>query len=66
MPEPKNPFDYQRPTAEQVEQIETIRAVLKQAYETIIDTLPPNRERALALTKLEESSMWANKAVVFG
>ena len=61
----KNPFEYQQPTPEQVEQIEAIRSILKNTHATILETLPPSRERSLALTKLEEVSMWANKAVVF-
>jgi len=64
-PEPKHPFEYQRPTPEHVEQIEVVRGVLKQAHDTILATLPPSRERSLALTKLEEASMWASKGIVF-
>lgn len=65
MSDQKHPFDYQRPTPEQVERIETVRQALKQAHDTILATLPPSRERSLAITKLEEASMWANKGVVF-
>ena len=31
----------------------------------ILAELPNTRERSLAITKLEESSMWMNKCVVF-
>lgn len=31
----------------------------------VIETLPNSRYRSLALTKLEECSMWAKKATVF-
>lgn len=66
MPEnPKHPFEYQRPTAEHVQQIETVRNALKAVHDTILETLPPSRERSLAITKLEEASMWANKGIVF-
>lgn len=61
----QHPFEYQRPTPEQVEQITVIREACKTLYETLKATLPPGREHALACTKLEEVSMWANKAVVF-
>ena len=61
----KHPFDYQRPTPAQVDQIEAGRGALKQVYDLMSATLPPSRERSLALTKLEEASMWFNKAVVF-
>ncbi|UQN06778.1 RyR domain-containing protein [Deinococcus sp. QL22] len=61
---PKHPFEYQPPTIEQVNQIEEVRGALKAAYETLM-TLPSSRERSLAITKLEEASMWANKGIVF-
>ena len=64
-PETKHPFDYQRPTAEHVQQIETVRDAIKAVHDTILATLPPSRERSLAITKLEEASMWANKGIVF-
>jgi hypothetical protein len=31
----------------------------------LLDTLPSSRFRSLAMTKLEECSMWAKKATVF-
>lgn len=61
----KHPFEYQRPTPEQVEQIEIVREALKAAHDTILRTIPASRERSLAITKLEEASMWANKGIVF-
>lgn len=33
------------------------------ALEEVIDQLPPGREKALALTALEESIMWARKGL---
>jgi hypothetical protein len=33
------------------------------ATEVSIEKLPPGREKALALTKLEEAVMWARKAL---
>ena len=63
--EPKHPFDYQKPTPEHVAQIETVRKALKDAHDVILATIPPSRERSLAVTKLEEASMWANKGIVF-
>ncbi|MFC3859418.1 hypothetical protein ACFOPQ_01335 [Deinococcus antarcticus] len=63
--QPKHPFDYQAPTPEHIEQITKVREVLKTAHDTIVATLPASRERSLAITKLEEVSMWANKGIVF-
>lgn len=60
-----HPFEYQAPTAEHVEQIKQVREAMKELNDLILDLIPPCRERSLAITKLEESSMWANKAIVF-
>lgn len=60
----KHPFEYQRPTPEQVEKINELREGCKTLYE-LIDTLPNSRCKTLAITKLEEVSMWVNKAIVF-
>ena len=59
-----NPFEYQRPDANQVAQIEAVRLKCKELHELIL-TLPPGRERSVSVTKLEEVSMWANKGIVF-
>ena len=56
-------FDYIAPTAESVEKIKEIRSACKELSEKL-ETITPCRERSLAITKLEEVSMWANKAVV--
>lgn len=60
----KNPFEYQAPTPEHVQQITTVREACKATHEVLL-SLPPCRERSLAITKLEEVSMWANKGIVF-
>lgn len=59
----KHPFDYHRPSPAQVEQIATFRDGCK-ALHAVILALPAGRERALAVTKLEEVSMWGNKAII--
>lgn len=61
----KNPFEYQAPTPENVQQITDVREALKAAHAVILERVPPSRERSLAITKLEECSMWANKGIVF-
>lgn len=41
----------------------------REAYKALhaqLLTLPPSRERAVALTELETSSMWATKAITHG
>lgn len=59
----KHPFDYHRPSQEQVDQITKVREGCKQLHATLLE-LPPCRERSVAVTKLEEVSMWANKGIV--
>lgn len=65
IPSDNNPFVYHMPTPEQVRSIQHVRDILKLAYDHLMSECPPSRERALAVTKLEECSMWANKSVVF-
>lgn len=60
-----HPFEYQQPTPEQTETIKAVRAAMQIAYDTLLERIPSSRERSLAITKLEEASMWANKAIVF-
>jgi len=60
----RHPFEYQKPTDKSVEDLKVCRIIYKNLYNLLIK-LPESRERSLAITKLEESSMWANKGIVF-
>ena len=60
----KHPFDYHRPSAEQVEMISILRDSCKTINELILLLVPPGRERVVAITKLEECSMWVNKGII--
>lgn len=64
MSEELNPFEYKKPDEKGIEQIEQVRSKCKELYD-LLNTLIPSRERSLAITKLEEVSMWANKGIVF-
>jgi hypothetical protein len=57
-------FTNRPPTPEQAEVLDAITAQMI-ATADLFDALPPSRFRSLALTKLEECSMWAKKATVF-
>jgi hypothetical protein len=58
-----NPFDYNNsPTPEMLEQIASVRAASKALAEVLL-TIPNGRERSLAMTNLEQTAMWANKAI---
>lgn len=56
-------FTYHPPKPGQPEKYVTIRAKAKELA-CAVDLLAPNgREKALALTKIEEAVMWANAAI---
>ncbi|POP31671.1 hypothetical protein C3B58_15355 [Lactonifactor longoviformis] len=59
----ENNFMYHAPKAYQQEKYEAIRAKAKELAYLIDEECPPSREKSLAMTKLEESVMWANAAV---
>lgn len=61
----KDPFEYQAPSPAQTEHIKAFRAGCKALAAIIEEHIPSSRERSLAITKLEEASMWGNKAIVF-
>lgn len=52
------------PNGRQIDSIEELRAIAKTYGSLIIRDTPMSREQSLALTKLEESVMWAVKAIV--
>ncbi|WP_075830693.1 Acb2/Tad1 domain-containing protein [Deinococcus marmoris] len=64
-PAPKDAFEYQAPTPEQITQITAVREALKTARDALLEHVPAGRCRALAITKIEECSMWSNKGIVF-
>ncbi len=57
-------FDHHPPINRSVEIAHgEIRETMKEAAEDVIQLVPAGRERALALTKLEEAMMWANAGI---
>lgn len=52
------------PTPEQVQKIEVIREVADSFCRLLDDVTPHSREASLAKTHLEETVMWAVKAIV--
>ncbi len=62
----KHPFEYQRPTADQTETIKAVRAQFATLHDLILLVVPNGRERAVAITNLQQASMWCNAAIVFG
>jgi hypothetical protein len=62
----ENRFTYHAPQGDQVNRYGFIRRVIRDAALSICERVPPGRERALALTKLQEASMWANAGIACG
>lgn len=58
-----NDFTYHSPNGEQVERMAGIRQECKNLAAKILQDTPASREQSLALTSLEEVSMWANAAI---
>ncbi|SKM81285.1 Uncharacterised protein [Mycobacteroides abscessus subsp. massiliense] len=58
-----NRFDYHRPSDAKVQVHEAVRTGASALAHQLDAVLPPGREKALAMTKLEEALMWANAAI---
>lgn len=52
------------PTESQIAKIEAVREAYKQVGAILIANVPASRERAVAITELETSLMWATKAII--
>ena len=59
----ENNFRYHEPRIGQPERYNQLRDKAKELAYLISELCPNSRERALAITKLEETSMWANAAI---
>lgn len=56
-------FVYHAPKDDQPDRYVELRALAKILAEFYIQNCPASRERSLALTRLEESVMWANASI---
>lgn len=59
-----NIFDHVTPSPEQLAQMELFRQHYKDLHALLI-ALPKSRHQQLAITNLEISDMWVNKAIAF-
>lgn len=59
----ENAFTYHPPVGNQADRYNRLRSSAKALAYLIDDLCPPSRERSLAMTKLEESVMWANASI---
>ena len=58
-----NNFIYHTPKEGQTERYQAIREKLKEAVLLINGECPESREKALAITNIEQGMMWANAAI---
>jgi hypothetical protein len=56
-------FDSAIPNALSASRLETVRGAVRDCVDAILSCCHEGRAQAIALTKLEEASMWANKAI---
>lgn len=59
----ENAYTYHAPKEGQVEKYQRIRAKAKELAYLIDEECPDSREKSLAMTKVEEATMWANASV---
>lgn len=59
----ENNFKYHKPNEGQPEKYTALREKAKELAYLIDELCPNSREKALAITKLEESTMWANASI---
>lgn len=57
-------YAYHKPSDSGISIIQELREAYSALHERIEMLCPPSRERAVALTNLEESAMWSIKSVV--
>ena len=62
-PRIENNFTYHAPKEGQPEKYQAIREKAKELAYLIQELVPSSREQSLAMTKLEECSMWANAGI---
>lgn len=58
-----NNFVYHAPKAGQPERYTELREAYRQLALLVVKLTPPSREQSVALTQLEDSSMWSNAAI---
>lgn len=58
-----NIYTYHSPSEDQVALYNKLRGRAKELASVIIESTPNSRERALALTNLEQAVFWANASI---
>ena len=58
-----NRFNHHPAVGDKIDKHETVRREARMLAHSWQENLPEGREKALAITKLEEAMMWANAAI---
>lgn len=61
-----NSFTYHSPQPDQIPRYGELRDAGKTLAVLILTLVPPSREQSVAITRLEEVIMWANKGIACG
>ncbi len=59
----ENNFTYHAPKGDQLTRYQLIRDTAKAFALLLVDNTPASREQSLALTQLEDATMWANASI---
>ena len=59
----ENPFEHVSVNKEDTKKMNDIKSFMTSLYYYLMDNVQLCRERSVAITKLEEASMWINKAI---
>ena len=59
------PYAYHKPSSEGMEKLNKLRETFSVVERVINEVCPNSRQKSIAVTKNEETAMWAIKAVVF-
>ena len=59
-------FTYHKPTGDQSKHYATIRSMAKNFALYLNGICPDGRAKSIAMTKLDEAVMWANKSIAEG
>lgn len=60
----RDTYTHHTPSSAGLSRIKYLRQKFDDLHSSIEEATPSSRERSIALTKLEEALMWANKAIV--
>lgn len=62
-PELARRYNHHVPNGVQGEKLGRVRDLMREAAARVVELVPPGREQATALTKLEEAMFWANAGI---